>query len=130
MLVFVEQMIRNNEPAPFIVYYLVIGTIVMLLYTLFAIIKAIRTRAFMWEIIALLPFWIGWLFFYIVENIPSHSIGTGLGPFAPYEGLIFLAPIYIPLAFYALTAPVALLVIKIVTFIKKRRRNKAFYEGV
>jgi len=124
MLYFISEM--NSESSFFIsaiMYYLVIGTIVMLLYTLYAIIKAVRSREFMWEIIALLPFWIGWLLFLIVENIPRRIIGAGSGLFEPYEELIFLAPIYIPLAFYAVTAPVALLVIKVVGFIKKKRKK-------
>ena len=130
MLYFIFQAVKRNEPfgafVVIVVSYIAIVTLMMIVYTIFSVTKSIKRKLFIWEVKALLPFWIGWVAFLIVENIPSHNIGAGFAPLGPYEHLIFFWPIYFPFALYGVIAPWILLFIIVVKFIVKRSHSATF----
>ena len=74
-------------PSLFLVLYIAAATLIMLLLSALSIRNSITQQKLKPEAIALIPFWIGWSSFLIIESI-STKIGKGFGKYSTFDNLI------------------------------------------
>ena len=84
-----------------LVCYVILITIIMCVFTGFSIRNGIKQRKFKLKDKLLVPFWLGWISFLIVESVPKR-IGVGFGKNSRFD--VFLSESPIAMAIFPIVA--------------------------